>query len=117
MISVTAMGEVLIDFTDVGTSETGQKLFERNPGGAPANVLVALQQLGFETAFIGKVGTDMHGEFLRDTLTANGIDCSGLISDPPALQRLPLSHLMSVVTAPSPSRASLVPTRSSPAMR
>lgn len=82
MISVTAMGEVLIDFTDVGTSETGQKLFERNPGGAPANVLVALQQLGFETAFIGKVGTDMHGEFLRDTLTANGIDCSGLISDP-----------------------------------
>lgn len=82
MISVTALGEVLIDFTDAGTSAAGQKLFERNPGGAPANVLVALKKLGHEVAFIGKVGHDMHGQFLRDTLVANGIDCTGLISDP-----------------------------------
>lgn len=82
MISVTALGEVLIDFTDAGTSASGQKLFERNPGGAPANVLVALKKLGHDVAFIGKVGHDMHGQFLRDTLVANGIDCTGLISDP-----------------------------------
>lgn len=82
MISVTALGELLIDFTDSGVSAGGQKIFERNPGGAPANVLVALQRLGFETAFIGKVGTDMHGEFLRGTLTSNGVNCDGLISDP-----------------------------------
>ena len=82
MFSVTALGEVLIDFTDHGVSANGQKLFERNPGGAPANVLVALQKLGHKTAFIGKVGTDMHGAFLRQTIEENGIDCSGLISDP-----------------------------------
>lgn len=82
MISVTALGEVLIDFTDAGVSEGGQKLFERNPGGAPANVLVALQRMGFETAFIGKIGNDMHGEFLRGTLTSNGVNCDGLITDP-----------------------------------
>ncbi len=82
MFSVTALGEVLIDFTDSGISANGQKLFERNPGGAPANVLVALQKLGHKTAFIGKVGTDMHGEFLRQTIEENGINCEGLISDP-----------------------------------
>ncbi|MBO7674183.1 MAG: carbohydrate kinase [Atopobiaceae bacterium] len=82
MFSVTALGEVLIDFTDHGVSANGQKLFERNPGGAPANVLVALQKLGHKTAFIGKVGTDMHGEFLRQTIAENGINCDGLISDP-----------------------------------
>ena len=82
MPAVTALGEVLIDFTDAGTSASGQKLFERNPGGAPANVLVALKRLGHDVAFIGKVGEDMHGQFLRETLEAAGIDCSGLISDP-----------------------------------
>lgn len=82
MFSVTALGEVLIDFTDSGDSANGQKLFERNPGGAPANVLVALQKLGHQTAFIGKVGKDMHGDFLRQTIEDNNIDCTGLISDP-----------------------------------
>ncbi len=52
VISVTALGELLIDFTDAGTSPNGQKLFERNPGGAPANVLVALKKLGHDVAFI-----------------------------------------------------------------
>jgi len=82
LISVTALGELLVDFTDAGISANGQKLFERNPGGAPANVLVALKKLGHDVAFIGKVGHDMHGEFLRKTLVDNGIDCTGLISDP-----------------------------------
>lgn len=82
MIDVTALGEVLIDFTDAGISDAGQKLFERNPGGAPANVLVALQRLGHQTAFLGKVGADMHGEFLRATMEANNIDVRGLLVDP-----------------------------------
>ena len=82
MFSVTALGEVLIDFTDAGVSANGMKIFERNPGGAPANVLVALKKLGHDVAFIGKVGQDMHGDFLRETLEDNGIDCTGLISDP-----------------------------------
>ena len=82
MPAVTALGEVLIDFTDAGTSANGQKLFERNPGGAPANVLVALKRLGHDVAFIGKVGDDMHGRFLRKTLEDIGVDVRGLIADP-----------------------------------
>ena len=88
MFSVSALGELLIDFTDAGTSAGGQRLFERNAGGAPANVLVALEKLGHKTAFLGKVGCDMHGAFLRATLEANGIDTRGLVSDPDAFTTL-----------------------------
>lgn len=81
MYDVTALGELLIDFTPSGVSAAGQKLFEQNPGGAPANVLAALNNCGLKTAFIGKIGDDMHGAFLKDTLEKNGIDCAGLITD------------------------------------
>ncbi len=81
MFDVTALGEVLIDFTPCGTSQGGMDLYERNPGGAPANVLAAVNRLGGKTAFLGKVGDDMHGAFLRETLEKADIDTSGLITD------------------------------------
>ena len=76
---IAALGELLIDFTDNGVSPGGMRLFERNPGGAPANVLTAAARFGRKTAFLGKVGNDMHGQFLRDTLADAGIDVSGLV--------------------------------------
>lgn len=78
---ITALGELLIDFTPAGLSEAGMRIFEQNPGGAPANVLVAAENLGVKTAFIGKVGEDMHGAFLRETLEKAGIETKGLVSD------------------------------------
>lgn len=88
MFSVCALGELLIDFTDAGASASGQRLFERNAGGAPANVLVALERLGHRTAFLGKVGQDLHGDFLRTTLEAEGIDVTGLVADKDAFTTL-----------------------------
>lgn len=79
MYDVVAVGELLIDFTPAGTSDYGAALFARNPGGAPANVLAAVTRLGGRTAFIGKVGKDGFGRFLRDTLDGLGIDTAGLV--------------------------------------
>ena len=59
---VTALGELLIDFTENGISGQGNPLFEANPGGAPCNVLAMLARLGHKTAFIGKVGKDYFGQ-------------------------------------------------------
>lgn len=81
MYDVIALGELLIDFTPCGTSEQGNGLFEVCPGGAPCNVLAMLQKLGHKTAFIGKVGKDMFGDLLRDTLERLGIDGGGLCTD------------------------------------
>lgn len=78
---VTAMGELLIDFTQNGTTEQGNKLFEANPGGAPCNVLAMLEKLGKKTAFIGKVGDDLFGRLLSGVVSSVGIDISGLVSD------------------------------------
>jgi fructokinase len=82
MYDVVALGELLIDFTYYGVAESGGALFEQNPGGAPANVLALCAGFGLKTAFIGKVGADMHGDFLAETLKAKGIDTMGLIHDP-----------------------------------
>jgi fructokinase len=93
MYDVTAMGELLIDFTPCGTSEAGRTLFEQNPGGAPANVLVAMSKLGLKTAFIGKVGEDMHGDLLKQTLINNGVETKGLIEDPEVFTTLAFVQL------------------------
>ena len=82
MTDIVAMGELLIDFTPGGTNSKGMKIFTQNPGGAPANVLAMNARLGGKAAFIGKVGQDTFGTFLRDVLIGEGIDTSGLVSDP-----------------------------------
>ena len=81
MYDVVALGELLIDFTQNGISDQGNPVFEANPGGAPCNVLAMLKKLDKNCAFIGKVGDDMFGRSLRDTVSDIGIDTSSLLSD------------------------------------
>ena len=82
MIDITAVGEILIDLTQSGIDEQGIPQFAANPGGAPANLAVAAARLGASTAFIGKVGTDSFGTFLRNTMIENKVDVSGMVTDP-----------------------------------
>lgn len=81
LYDVCALGELLIDFTCNGTSESGNKMFEANPGGAPCNVLALLSKHGKCTAFIGKVGDDMFGHSLKCTIEEVGISSDGLVFD------------------------------------
>lgn len=81
IFDVTALGELLIDFTENGESSQGNPLMEANPGGAPCNVLAMLQKLGKRTAFIGKVGADMFGNQLKKAVEEVGIDTRNLIMD------------------------------------
>lgn len=78
---VVALGELLIDFTENGTSAQGNPVYEANPGGAPCNVLSMLTKLGRKTAFIGKVGRDIFGNRLAAALTEVGIDTANLVMD------------------------------------
>lgn len=81
IFDVTALGELLIDFTENGESSQGNPIMEANPGGAPCNVLSMLQKLGKKTAFIGKVGNDMFGNQLKKAVEGIGIDTRNLIMD------------------------------------
>ncbi len=78
---VTALGELLIDFTENGTSAQGNPVLEANPGGAPCNVLSMLNRLGHKTNFIGKIGNDMFGDQLEAALKEVGIGTDGLMRD------------------------------------
>ena len=78
---VTALGELLIDFTENGSSAQGNPMLEANPGGAPCNVLAMLEKLGKKTAFIGKVGNDMFGTQLKNAVEEVGIDTRNLVID------------------------------------
>ncbi len=79
---VTALGELLIDFTENGKSGQGNSLFEACPGGAPCNVLAMLRKTGKTCAFVGKVGDDLFGRLLRSTIVAAGINADHLVMDP-----------------------------------
>ena len=58
---VTALGELLIDFTENGISGQGNPLFEGNPGGAPCNVLAMLSRLGCRRIRSGTPGSFTSG--------------------------------------------------------
>ncbi len=79
---VTALGELLIDFAPHSVNEAGYPVLSANPGGAPGNFLAALTKYGCKTAMIGKVGDDMFGRMLVNTLNEAGIDTRGILIDP-----------------------------------
>ena len=81
MTDVVALGELLIDFTCVGTDAGGYPTMAAHPGGAPANFLAALSKFGAKTALLGKVGNDAFGRLLVNTLHDAGIETRGLVMD------------------------------------
>ena len=75
------LGELLIDWVQVGESDQGNPLYECNPGGAPCNLLAMMKKAGKNVAFIGKVGNDMFGRMLKKRTEEQDIDMSGLELD------------------------------------
>ena len=91
---VVALGELLIDFTDNGLSGQGNPVYEANPGGAPCNVLAMLRKLGYEAAFVGKVGADGFGKQLAEVLKETGICTEGLRWDKDVHTTLAVVHTL-----------------------
>lgn len=73
------VGELLVDFCQTLTGPHGYPQYEALPGGAVANVAVAMAKWGLRSGFIGKVGQDALGSMLTNTLKKAGVDCSRLL--------------------------------------
>lgn len=69
MHKLYTIGEALIDFTPCGEGR-----YARNAGGAPANVAVCAAKLGANSAIVSKLGEDMFGDYLINTLKGEGVD-------------------------------------------
>lgn len=81
MADIAAIGELIVDFTQI-PNDDGTVAYRQSAGGAPANVACMAGKLGASSAFIGKVGRDMFGFYLKDILKRNHVDTRGLILDP-----------------------------------
>jgi fructokinase len=83
MTDVLCFGDLLIDFvpTTSGLPLAEVETFRRAPGGAAANVAVGLAKLGKKSALMGKVGDDVFGHLLADTLRYEGVDTAPLRFD------------------------------------
>ena len=67
---IFCVGELVIDF--IPGNEKGS--YVRNPGGAPANVAVAISKNDHKAGYCGKVGADDFGKFLINVLRDNGVE-------------------------------------------
>lgn len=86
MKKTLCIGELLVDFftTHSEVSIIEAKSFEKQAGGAPANVAATIAMLGGQAYFCGKVGDDAFGHFLKQTLEQAGVHTDQLILDPSA---------------------------------
>jgi fructokinase len=77
---VISFGELLIDFValEMGVTVGDASGFIKAPGGAPANVAVAVARLGYNSAFMGQVGDDPFGNHLAEILEAESVNIDGL---------------------------------------
>ncbi|KAK7272009.1 hypothetical protein RJT34_28338 [Clitoria ternatea] len=80
---IVSFGEMLIDFvpTVSGVSLAEAPGFLKAPGGAPANVAIAVSRLGGKAAFVGKLGDDEFGNMLAGILKENGVRADGISFD------------------------------------
>ncbi|KAL4632341.1 hypothetical protein ACB092_04G043100 [Castanea dentata] len=80
---IVSFGEMLIDFvpTVSGVSLAEAPGFLKAPGGAPANVAIAVSRLGGKSAFVGKLGDDEFGHMLAGILRENGVVDEGINFD------------------------------------
>ncbi|XP_073284163.1 probable fructokinase-4 [Primulina huaijiensis] len=80
---IVSFGEMLIDFvpTVSGVSLAEAPGFLKAPGGAPANVAIAVSRLGGRAAFVGKLGDDEFGHMLAGILKENGVTAEGVSFD------------------------------------
>ncbi|WP_409252909.1 aminoimidazole riboside kinase [Bacillus sp. SCS-153A] len=76
---IISLGEALIDFIPLDQENIS---YQKSPGGAPANVSVGLARLGTKSTFLGKVGKDVLGEFLKETLKNYGVRTNQMFLTP-----------------------------------
>lgn len=79
-LDIVALGEPLLELSQL----PGTARYEQGFGGDTSNAAVAAARQGARVGYISRVGADTFGEMLREMWHAEGIDVSGIQSDPDA---------------------------------
>lgn len=76
MSKIWVTGDAVVDLIP-----DGENHYLKCAGGAPANVAVGVSRLGVEAGFIGRVGNDPLGKFMREVLQAENVSVENMILD------------------------------------
>jgi len=84
MVEIIGIGALNIDklylVERIGAAgdEIGVHSVSEQPGGSAANTIAALARLGIKTGFVGRVGDDADGTYLRSEMEKEGVDTQGI---------------------------------------
>ncbi|MBS7845072.1 sugar kinase [Pseudomonas fluorescens] len=82
-IDILSFGETMAMFVAEQTGDLAQVAqFHKRIAGADSNVAIGLSRLGFNVAWLSRVGNDSLGRFVVDTLKNEGLDCRHVAVDP-----------------------------------
>ncbi|MEA1894637.1 MAG: carbohydrate kinase family protein [Euryarchaeota archaeon] len=68
----------LVERIGAAGEEIGVYSVSEQPGGSAANTIAALARLGIKTGFIGRIGDDADGAYLRSEVVKEGVDTQGI---------------------------------------
>ena len=82
-MQVICLGELIIDFTSLEPEKPLWRVgrFQKNVGGAPANVAVGLHHHNVDVSLWSQVGNDSFGEYLIEEIRRLGVETSGILID------------------------------------
>ena len=82
-VDVLCFGETMAMLVAEHTGDLAQvERFHKRIAGADSNVAIGLARLGFNVAWLSRVGDDSLGRFVRSTLQTQGLDCQQVAIDP-----------------------------------
>lgn len=89
-LDVVCIGRAAVDLygEQIGGRLEDMRTFARYIGGSPTNTAVGAARLGLRAGLISRVGDEHNGRFVRETLQKEGVDVSGLRTDPSRLTAL-----------------------------
>lgn len=92
VLDVITIGRASVDLygQQIGTRLEDIGSFAKSVGGCPTNISVGTARLGLKSALITRVGNEQMGRFIREQLEREGVDVSGIATDPNRLTALVL---------------------------
>ncbi|NLH82322.1 MAG: 5-dehydro-2-deoxygluconokinase [Phyllobacteriaceae bacterium] len=91
-LDLVTIGRASVDLygQQIGSRLEDVGSFAKSVGGCPANIAVGTARLGLRSALLTRVGDEQMGRFLLEQLAREGVDTSGIVTDPERLTALVL---------------------------
>jgi 5-dehydro-2-deoxygluconokinase len=89
-LDVITIGRASVDLygQQIGSRLEDVSSFAKSVGGCPANVAIGAARLGLKSAWLGRVGDEPFGRFIREQMAREGASTEGIITDPERLTAL-----------------------------